>query len=79
MATKYIIAKVRGCEIPIVFPDVANHNEVKIIVDGEEVPIVAAGVCSLRKDEVVAAGQSMTLNKSARDKDAEILDKLLAV
>lgn len=77
MATKYLIVKVRGCEVPIAFPDVLQHNEIKVVVDGVECPIVSAGFCSLTPRECYVSGNSISLNKEFRPDDKNLLDKLL--
>lgn len=66
---KYVIIK-NSClqECPIVFADVLQHSDV---IQAHRV--VSAGFCDLYDGKWQAWGKSVSLDKSSRPEDAEIL------
>ena len=70
---KYIIFKSNGLEIPVIFPPLLNHNEIKY---GFFEPISAGFCCFNLLDKTVNVwGKSISLNLNSRKEDAEILIK----
>lgn len=74
MKTKYIIFKHgSGFEVPVVFPDIIQHDKIKI----HGIP-VAAGFCLISDDKFICFGESTSLELQSRfDIDEKILNHFL--
>lgn len=82
---KYVIVEQSGLELPIIFPDVINHNlfacwrpvsagEVRIY--GAEEPLPDACCCE-NAIRVAAFGNSTTLKLKSRPEDGELIAREL--
>lgn len=70
MRAKYVITSHYGIEAPIVFSELFNHSNFKVI--GE---IVGAGFVSISDNKFHCFGRSITLKSASREKDSEILNR----
>lgn len=69
---KYIIVEDEtGMEIPVVFPEIVNHNRMGTM------KIVSAGFCALRDGKFDTWGESKSLGVKNRNEDEEILNRMV--
>ena len=77
---KYIIYNYRGHEIPLIFPPIMAHDEVR-----HHASVVAAGFCTIAADLssrkggvlVTCFGDSESLKKKGRPEDAGLIESYL--
>jgi hypothetical protein len=73
--SKYIIVKLEGMEVPLVFSRFLQHEDVALVIRNK---VYSAGFCELDPTgKWIASGGSISLKLDARQQDAKILNEHL--
>jgi hypothetical protein len=76
--TKYIIVDQQGTELPVIFPHLINHSDMR-----HAGKVVSAGFCQIfasdadKKVSVAVGGKSDSLKINSRPEDKEIIERWL--
>ena len=77
MKSKYIIVKMEGMEVPLIFSSFLSHEAVAMTKQNE---ILSAGYCEMNTvGKWITSGQSVSLKLNSRPQDAEILNTQLGI
>ena len=74
MKSKYLIVKVLGLDLPILFPEAIQHDEVLKLAAKEP---VSAGFYEVIDGKVFVHGFSISLDLDHRAEDAAIIERFL--
>ena len=78
MKSKYIIADIGICVVPIVFSELMAHNDMADSMRVTPERVLGAGFCYIENNKYVCYGHSISLGVSSREKvDSDFLNKYL--
>ena len=80
MKSKYIIADIGSCIVPIVFSELMAHNDMADSIRVTPERVLGAGFCYIENDRYVCYGRSISLGINSREKvDSDFLNRYLGV